>query len=359
MKKLGIILIGLKKGDINYITFLFFILKIIYIFVEIKYMKTSIYKYLSKDIIDNEIIPRWNESHRFYHNIYHLNYLLDRIYSIVDITELERDILIISAYFHDIVYNPKKSNNEQKSVDILNDYTQIPTNIREKCSEIIMDTSSSKTPTDELSKLFWLLDREILNSDIGDLIEYEHKIFKEYQFVPYDTYKKKRIEFLQTLIKRTNHIEQLISYIEKRKINIGIYAGSFNPYHIGHHDVLKKSEKIFDKVIVAFGNNPDKDKRNIIIPNCLEFHQVDEYNGLITDYIDHVENINVNATLIRGIRNGIDLDYESNQLSFINDIRPDTKVIYIPCDKKYEHISSSAIRNLMKFDKELTKKYLP
>ena len=90
-----------------------------------------------------------------------------------------------------------------------------------------------------------------------------------------------------------------------------------------------------------------------------EFHQVDEYNGLITDYIDYVENDNVSATLIRGIRNGIDLDYESNQLSFINDIRPNTKVLYIPCDKKYEHISSSAIRNLMIFNSELTKKYLP
>jgi len=321
-------------------------------------MKNSIYKYLSEEIV-NDILSKWNEPHRYYHNIDHLNYLLNRISSINDLSDIDKDILIISSYFHDIVYNPKKSNNEEKSIELLNEYTQIPLDIRNRCSLIIKDTSSSEIPTDELSKLFWLLDRDIINSDIGDLIDYEHKIFKEYQFVPYDVYRKKRIEFLKTVAKRYNHIEQLISYIEKRKPKIGIYAGSFNPYHIGHHDVLKKAEKIFDKVIVAFGNNPDKEKRKIVIPNCLEFHQVDEYNGLITDYITHIENTGVDVTLIRGIRNGIDLDYESNQLSFIKDIKPDTKVLYIPCDKKYEHISSSAIRNLMKFDNSLINKYLP
>lgn len=321
-------------------------------------MKNSIYKYLSEEIV-NDILSKWNEPHRYYHNIDHLNYLLNRISSINDLSDIDKDILIISSYFHDIVYNPKKSNNEEKSIELLNEYTQIPLDIRNKCSLIIKDTSSSEIPTDELSKLFWILDREIINTDIGDLIDYEHKIFKEYQFVPYDIYKKKRIEFLKTVTKRSNHIDHLISYVEKRKPKIGIYAGSFNPYHIGHHDVLKKAEKIFDKVIVAFGNNPDKEKRKINVPSCLEFHQVDEYNGLITDYITHIENTGVDVTLIRGIRNGIDLDYESNQLSFIKDIKPDTKILYIPCDKKYEHISSSAIRNLIKFDESLINKYLP
>lgn len=321
-------------------------------------MKNSIYKYLSEEIVNN-ILSKWNEPHRYYHNIDHLNYLLNRISSINDLSDIDKDILIICSYFHDIVYNPKKSNNEEKSIELLNEYTQIPLDIRNRCSLIIKDTSSSEIPTDDLSKLFWLLDRETLNAEVGDLIEYENKIFKEYQFVPYDVYRKKRIEFLKTVDKRSNHIEQLISYIEKRKPKIGIYAGNFNPYHIGHNDVLKKAEKIFDKVIVAFGNNPDKEKRKINVPICLEFHQVDEYNGLITDYITHIENSGVDVTLIRGIRNGIDLDYESNQLSFIKDIKPDTKVLYIPCDKKYEHISSSAIRNLMKFDNSLINKYLP
>jgi phosphopantetheine adenylyltransferase len=39
-------------------------------------------------------------------------------------------------------------------------------------------------------------------------------------------------------------------------------------------------------------------------------------------------------------------------------MKPDTKIVYIPCNKELEHISSSAIRNLMKFDIELASKYI-
>ena len=66
----------------------------------------------------------------------------------------------------------------------------------------------------------------------------------------------------------------------------------------------------------------------------------------------------IDVTVIRGLRNGHDLDYEANQLSFLKEIKPDIKVVYIPCDKKYEHISSSAIRSLEKFDEKLSKQYL-
>ena len=65
-----------------------------------------------------------------------------------------------------------------------------------------------------------------------------------------------------------NHINQknirlLIIYIETRKIRVGIYAGTFNPITTGHLNIIEKSNKIFDKVIIAFGNNPEKESRNI------------------------------------------------------------------------------------------------
>jgi pantetheine-phosphate adenylyltransferase len=252
---------------------------------------------------------------------------------------------------------------KKKSVDLLNEYTQIPENIRQKCSEIIMDTAKHTIPSDSLSKDFWLIDRNILFQDLGKLIEYEHQIFKEFQFLPYDVYKENRIKFLYSCIGVYGesvdiNLKGLISYIINRKINVGCYCGTFNPAHLGHINIIEKSNKIFDKVIIAYGNNPEKEKRTISIPDCLNFYQVDSYYTLITDYIDSIEKPDINVTLIRGIRNGADLSYESNQMAFINDIKPNINVVYIPCDKQFEHISSSAIRNLMMFDTELIKKYL-
>lgn len=327
-----------------------------------------IYKYLSNEQV-LDILSRYDEPHRFYHTRQHLseifNYLDEYVNNDYDnnLTDDDLDKLSISTYFHDIIYNPKKQNNEQKSVDLLNEYTQIPQSIRYDCSKIILDTSSNFPPIEKLSKLFWDADRNILLQNIDILIDYENKIFKEFQFVPYDVYKEKRIEFLTKCIEQFESNEKnlygLIGYIRNRKPSVGIYAGSFNPLHLGHMDVLEKANKIFDKVIIAFGNNPDKPTRDIFVPECIQFYQIESYDTLITTFIDKIENQGVETTLIRGIRNGADLSYESNQISFIEDIRPNTNVIYIPCNKKYEHISSSAIRSLMKFDQFVAEKYLP
>lgn len=329
-----------------------------------------IYKYLSNsEVLD--LLSRYDEPHRFYHTREHISeifkyfdkYLKDYNYKF---TEREADIISICTYFHDAVYNPKKHNNEQKSVELLNEYTSIPSDIMNECSRIIMDTASIEPPKERLSSIFWYADRSILFEDFNKLIDYENKIFKEFQFVPYDVYREKRSEFLQKCIdvltdlseEEKNNLENLIDYIKSRKPSVGVYAGSFNPMTIGHLNVIEKSNKIFDKVIIAFGNNLDKQNRDIFVPECVQFYQIEGYDTLITTFIDKIENQGVDVTLIRGIRNGNDLSYESNQLSFINDIRPNTNVIYVPCDKQYEHISSSAIRNLMKFDQFLAEKYM-
>lgn len=323
----------------------------------------NIFKYLSSvQVMD--IISMYDEPHRFYHNRHHLNQVIENLNKYKNLTEEECDILSISVYFHDVVYNPRKTNDEQKSVDLLNDFTEIPLNIREKCSQIIMDTTLNIEPIEKLSKIFWLSDRNIFFKPFSELIEYENKIFKEYQYVSYDIYKEKRIEFLNNCIGKYSdtcdkNLESLITYVKTRKIRVGIYAGTFNPLTTGHLNIIEKSSKIFDKVIIAFGNNPEKESRNILIPECIQFYQIEGYDTLITDFMDTIENTDVNVTLIRGIRNGADLSYESNQVSFINDIRPNTNIIYIPCDKQYEHISSSAIRNLLKFNPILAEKYIP
>lgn len=190
---------------------------------------------------------------------------------------------------------------------------------------------------------------DFLYQDIpfSKLIDIEQCLFKEYQYMKMDKYFSKRINYLKS-INVDNKLDNLIEYVKSYKPNVAIFAGSFNPFHIGHYDVLRKAEQIFDKVIVAFGQNSDKDKRTWPIPTALDSREVIHYDGLLTDLI---ESLDFEVTMIRGLRNSTDFQYEQNQFSYLKDLMPSIKVVNIFCDKQYEHVSSSGIRTLEKYQK--------
>ena len=150
-------------------------------------------------------------------------------------------------------------------------------------------------------------------------------------------------------------LQNLIKYIETRKPKIGLYAGSFNPFHKGHYNILEKAEAIFDKVIVAQGHNIEKPKPTFEFPKALEYRQCETYSGLLTDFI---RELGYDVTLIRGLRNTTDLQYELTQYRYFQDMLPGIKTVSILCDKEFEHISSSSIRNLMKYDTNEFRKYI-
>ena len=139
---------------------------------------------------------------------------------------------------------------------------------------------------------------------------------------------------------------------------IGLYAGSFNPFHKGHYNILLKAELIFDEVIIGVGQNPEKEANEFKVPDELKFRgtRVIYYTKLLTDLIELLEDKGIgdgpcDVTLIRGLRNSTDLQYELTQYRFLQDLKPDIKVVSIFCDKEYEHISSSGIRMLQKYGK--------
>ena len=139
-------------------------------------------------------------------------------------------------------------------------------------------------------------------------------------------------------------------------MRVGLYPGSFNPFHQGHLNILEKAEKIFDKVIIARGVNPEKKNVIMPMPNAIADRIWVNYNGLLTDFIKTLPYDNI--TVIRGLRNGVDLQYELNQYRYFQDLMPDIQMVSIFCDKEFEHISSSGIRMLSQYGEDHVKKYL-
>jgi pantetheine-phosphate adenylyltransferase len=147
-------------------------------------------------------------------------------------------------------------------------------------------------------------------------------------------------------------------------MTIALYPGSFNPWHEGHTDILKKALRVFDKVIVSAGRNPEKEVwdynlYDIPVELCRTNEdpvQIMHFTGLLVDFIKELErgrnggpSIKVDA-IIRGLRNGHDLQYEMNQQYWNEDLGLEIPTVYFICDRKLSHISSSTYRMLKKFN---------
>ncbi len=181
-------------------------------------------------------------------------------------------------------------------------------------------------------------------NSLVDIIQQEKSQFNLFQYLNYSEYKQNRLTFLDKQLNSDLNKEFLNQFSPK----IGLFPGSFNPFHKGHYNVLQKAEQIFDKVIIAFGKNPDKKNKNFNVPLTIKNRQVEYFDELLTDLI---KSLNQDLVIIRGLRNTKDFLYEQKQYRYNQDLMPNIKVINVFCDKEFEHISSSGIRTLEKYNK--------
>tara|TARA_B100001123_G_scaffold146322_1_gene169744 strand:+ start:280 stop:762 length:483 start_codon:yes stop_codon:yes gene_type:complete len=143
-------------------------------------------------------------------------------------------------------------------------------------------------------------------------------------------------------------------------MKLAVYPGSFDPFTLGHKDILLRSSKIFDKVIVAIGENHGKqnlfsieerisDITNEINDIGIESHvSVESFSGLIVDFaIRKKANI-----LIKGVRGPVDYDYELQMAGMNSTMNPDIETIFLISRPEYSYISSSLVKQiaLMKGD---------
>jgi len=292
--------------------------------------------------VPNEVFERYNEPHRFYHTLTHI----EDIYRQLQERQLDgNETLQLATIYHDVIYDPKSSTNEEDSARYFNETFKGDDELKQEVSTIILDTKSHQSTT-ELSAIFCELDLDILNRPLAQLMEYEQQIFKEFQFVDFGIYKAKRIEVLQSLNTQVRNpdLNALIAYVQHRQPHIAVYPGSFNPFHKGHYNILQKAEQIFDKVIIARGVNAEKAPSTNDLPATLQYRQIESYSVLLTDFVN---NLGYPVTVIRGLRNSTDLQYELNQYRYLQDLSTEPlRIISIFCDREFEHISSTGIRQL-------------
>ncbi len=146
-------------------------------------------------------------------------------------------------------------------------------------------------------------------------------------------------------------------------MKIGFYAGSFDPFTNGHLHVVTQSAKLFDRVIIGIGVHPKKIRRfdKELMQNAIE--QVLVRNNLNNVTVISYDNLSVDVAiendstfLVRGIRNGMDYEYEENMAS-INEEISGLDTVYIRAGN-LGNISSSMVMELLRNNKDVSK-YLP
>jgi pantetheine-phosphate adenylyltransferase len=168
----------------------------------------------------NTVLSMWNESHRFYHTLNHLNDLIDQINENKNyFNEKEYEKLLITAIFHDCVYDSMKQDNEEKSADFFLECCHDKSNQDIKdIYQMILDTKNHVATTN-LSESFNNYDMNIVERDFNKLLEWENGIFNEYKFYG-DLYKEGRLKFLESLLdKYLNNTENLLRLIDWVKEN--------------------------------------------------------------------------------------------------------------------------------------------
>ena len=138
---------------------------------------------------------------------------------------------------------------------------------------------------------------------------------------------------------------------------IGIYPGTFDPMTSGHMDIIKRSLRIVDNLVIAVANNINKDslfsvqeRINIIKSDISSVNElnskinVTELSGLLTTFAK-----DQNATcIIRGLRAVSDFEYEFQMTGMNYQLNPDIETIFLMTSEKNSFISSNFVKEVHK-----------
>jgi len=136
-------------------------------------------------------------------------------------------------------------------------------------------------------------------------------------------------------------------------VKTAVYPGSFDPATKGHLDIIERSSKLFDKVIVVASNNTSKtpmftvdEKVHLLeqavshLPNV----EVDSFQGLLVDYIEQ-NNVDV---IVKGLRAISDFEVEFQMAGMNRKLNPNAETVFLMTATDYSYLSSSIVKEIFK-----------
>ncbi len=136
--------------------------------------------------------------------------------------------------------------------------------------------------------------------------------------------------------------------------NVAIYPGSFDPITNGHVDLVKRTLRVFDKVIIAIATNPGKDttlfsleERLQMVREVFKGHdgrvQADSFEGLLVNYAD-----SKHATvIIRGLRAVSDFEYEFQMAMMNHRLKPKLETFFMMTGESEFYTSSRLVKEVV------------
>ena len=141
---------------------------------------------------------------------------------------------------------------------------------------------------------------------------------------------------------------------------IALYPGSFDPITNGHLDVLERASRMFDNVVIAVLNHPNKkaflsvDERVTLIKEAVKSMKnvsVDSFAGLTVEYARQIGA----RFLIRGLRSITDFEYEIQLCQTNHVIAPEIDTVYLSTKPEHNFISSSMVKELSNLNTDVSK----
>lgn len=188
-----------------------------------KYFHHILSQYIAEQYLI-ELPKRWTERHRAYHTVDHLVKVIQNIETSIYFKELnvyEKHALLLAAFFHDVVYEPKHTDNEDKSIEyFLKAFKNNDPKMVNTVKALIECTKYRKRPYIKLERILWDADNKDFLNGYNVLLNNEKLIRKEYSHLSKQEYKEKRIKFLESCkglfsTSTDKDLDKLIEYINK------------------------------------------------------------------------------------------------------------------------------------------------
>jgi pantetheine-phosphate adenylyltransferase len=130
-----------------------------------------------------------------------------------------------------------------------------------------------------------------------------------------------------------------------------VYPGTFDPFTLGHLDIVERAVKIFDDVIIAVANPRHKEpllpidvRKNLIIESVSHLKNVSvmEFEGLLVDFL---KKLGI-RTVIRGLRAVSDYDYELKMAWINKKLYDEMETIFLLSSEQFAYLSSSFVKEI-------------